>query len=193
MNFDELVKHIKNDGCRIHIYRSRMFIGDAVGTFQDAECGPIIFLATKGWSKAKFTRFLLHEYGHYLQWKDKFWHNIWSVCEAEDIWQRWITYKIELTPIEHQAARNSQLWSEWDAEMRGYNQGKALNIYRFNSKVYLKSALSYMASIKWGWENRKSWNISIPIKHIKNPRILTIDELYAPLTTKELAATKFIK
>ena len=193
MNFDELVKHIKAQGCRVRIYNSRMFIGDAVGSFEPKSCGPIILLATKCWSKARRTRFLLHEYGHFLQWKDGFWDHIWNVCEADELWHKWVNRRLELTSIEHAAARNTQLWSEWDAEMRGYNLGISLEVDNFKPQMYLKEALGYMASIKWSWKNRKSWNISIRPRHIKNPRILTPDELYAPLTSDELVLTHFIK
>jgi len=193
MNFDELVQYIKGEGCRIRIYNSRMFVTEAVGSFEPKAAGPMILLATKGHSKIKYTHILLHEYGHFLQWRCGFWQRMWGICETEDIWYDWVNHKLELTQIEHKAARNTMLVSEWDAEMRGYEQGQQLKIKSFHPEIYLKSALGYMASIKYSWANREDWNVSIQATHINKPRILTPAELFAPLTEGEITLTQFIR
>jgi len=186
MTFDELIAHIKSEGCRVRIYKNRKYVEGSAGTFTVTEAGPIIVMATKGETLKKKTATLLHEYGHFLQWVDGFLPAIESVCDTYDIHWDWIRNRIELTDREWKAARNSMLWIEWDAEVRGYGVGIELGV-KFDPKSYLKGALGYMMSIKWSWECRSDWRMSVQPLHIiqNNPRFLSQKKLFAPLTSRE--------
>jgi len=186
MTFDELIAHVKSEGCRIRIYKNRDYVEGSAGTFTVTEAGPIIVMATRRDTIKKKTATLLHEYGHYLQWLDGFLPAIEAVCQTYDIHWEWIHGRCELTDNEWKAARNSMLWIEWDAEVRGYIAGTELGV-KFDKKSYLKGALGYMMSIKWSWENRNDWRMSIQPTHItlKNPRFLNQKKLFAPLTSSE--------
>jgi len=85
------------------------------------------------------------------------------------------------------------LWIEWDAEMRGYEQGISLNVNNFNKDDYIKGAMAYIISIKWSWDYKSDWEKGVPRKKIKKSKIYTANELFAPLTKTEKDLIKYIK
>ena len=193
MNFDELLAHIKSEGCRVKVWRKKNYIDGSAGTFHVTDSGPIINIATKGEPIKKTMTTLLHEYGHYLQWNDGFLPHIEQICETYDIHYHWIKGNRELTHTEWKAARNTMLWIEWDAEMRGYKKGLELKVEGFDSNYYLKGAIAYIVSIKWSWDNRSDWKLCVPRKYIRGSKPYTSEELFAPLTKAEKAITKRIR
>lgn len=193
MNFDQLLSHIKSEGCRVRVWRKKEYISGSGGTFDVSKSGPIIHLASKGESLKKTTTTLLHEYGHFLQWKDGFLPCIDQVCDTYDLYGQWLDGKRDLTPLEWKTARNAMLWIEWDAEMRGLAQAIELDIRGFDSDYYIRGAMGYMMSIKWSWDNRAIWHKSVQSRHIRKPKIYTTNELFAPLTQPEKVLTKHIK
>ena len=193
MNFDQLLAHIKGEGCRIRVWHKRQYIDGSVGTFDITEAGPIINIAARGESKKRTMNTLLHEYGHYIQWKDGFISCIEAVCPTHELYYHWLKGNRDLSQIELTSARNAMLWIEWDAEMRGYKLGTKLKINGFDPDYYLKGAMAYMISIKWSWANRSDWKICASPYDIKRAKIYSIDELFAPLTRTEKALTKCIR
>ncbi len=191
MNFKQLLAHIKGEGCRVKVWRKKKYVDGALGTFHVTDAGPIINIATKKEPVKKLLTTLLHEYGHFLQWKDGFLQYIESVSEAYDVHYNWLKGG-DLTPAEWQTARNAMLWIEWDAEVRGCREGVRLDVEGFNREYYLKGARSYMMSIKWSWDNRSDWKKCPPRKYIKSSKIYTTKELFAPLTRAEKRLTKFL-
>lgn len=184
MDFKDLVKYIKDDGCRVRIYDDRELIHGAQGTFHTTKHGPIISLATQRTPKKKRVEYLLHEYGHYLQWKEGFDTTIDGICDAYDIWDNWVDEKIELTELEWKVARNSMLAIEGDAEYRALKWGNELGVKHFHAEHHLKGAYSYILAIKWGWLYRSQF-VQCPKRKKLEARVLTKKQLFAPLTRKE--------
>lgn len=184
MDQKELIRYIKDDGCRVRMYRNKKYVNGAFGTFWIADAGPIISIATRGESRKKITNTLLHEYGHYLQWKDGFSDAVEAICDPNITHWEWVRHKIELSKREWKSARNAHLTLEWDAEVRGLNLAEELEIRPFDRDFYLRGAYGYMISIKWSWAYRKNWKRSVQHKYSK-PIMLDSETLYAPLTKKE--------
>lgn len=195
MDFGQLVQYIKDDGCRVVLYKNKECFADkSSGLFHCNDNGPIITLAMKGWKKGNKSRkieLLLHEYGHYMQWKCGFLELCDSLCDAHTIFDRWVSgkdYKQEQINL----AKKVKLWVEWDAEMRAYRFAIKNNIKNFYPVSYLKGANAYMSCIKWGFENRKNF-YQAPARYLFKPEILTPEKLFAPLTKKEKMVLKNIK
>lgn len=184
MNFDELVKYIKGQGCRIRLFKNKENVTGGVGTFHIAEKGPLISLALKSHSKPKRAEYLLHEFGHYQQWVSGFMQILDGICDSYTMWDDWINQKVELTDFEIRTARNTMLAMEWDAELRAIALGNKLNVKHFNKKHHLSGANAYILAIKWGWLNRKDFAQS-PKRKLIEPRVLSKKELFAPLSEKE--------
>lgn len=184
MDFTALVKYIKTQGCRVRIYKNCRQVDGNIGTFHVATKGPLISLATKGCTKKKRVEYLLHEFSHFLQWREGYMQTLDGICDSYHIWDQWIKEKIELTPLEWQVARNSMLAIEWDAEYRAYELGQQLNAKHFDPEYHLKGANAYMLGIKWSWLYRFDFNTAPKRKKIK-PRVLTKKQLFAPLTRRE--------
>lgn len=134
---------------------------------------------------------LLHEYGHFLQWRDGFLGFFDAIGDAHETFDQWWQKKIELNDNEIRMYRNIMLAVEYDAEVRSYNVGKELLVKDFNPEKHLQEAYSYIASIKWAWENRMEW--SDRPEYDKWPaKLLTQEELFAPLTDEENKILKLI-
>ena len=183
MDFKNLVKYIKDVGCRVRLYDKKN-MGDSIGTFHVAECGPIICLATKNMPKKKRVEYLLHEFAHFLQWKDGFMETIDNIFDTYELWDDWVEGKIELTKRERLAGRNAMLAIEWDAEYRAYELGNSLKAEHFDADYHLKGANAYILAIKWGWYHRKNFSTCPKRKKIEG-RVLTKKQLFAKLTRKE--------
>lgn len=155
MKYDELVKYIRSEGCRVYVYKSKEDIyGGSRGTFHENEKGPIICVATRGVDTQRCIETLLHEFGHFLQWKDGFMDYLDSICDAYNVHDRWINKKIELTERELLIIRNTILVMEYDAEKRGCEQGRWLEPEGFTREFYMRGAAAYMDAIKWEFARR---------------------------------------
>jgi len=191
MDFDNLVKYIKSQGCKVYIYRKKKKIDGAIGLFYE-EPVPNIKMATKGLGKRIMMSTLLHEYAHFCQWKDGFSKYLDGICWPHNIHDEWIRGKIELTEREIKMARATMLSVEYDAELRAIDMGNELKPKNFSETYHLKEAQSYMAAIKWSFANRSEWT-KRPCWNLYPAKRLTHDELFAPLTNKEKEILKNIK
>lgn len=177
MDYDGLVQYIREEGCRVYVYRNKEDIyGGSRGTFDYNEKGPVICVATKGVSEDRCVETLLHEFGHFLQWRDGFMQSIDGICDAYALAEKWIKGKIEFSPLELQVVRNTVLIIEYDAERRGYKQGCLLRPDNFDEAFYLQGAAAYMDAIKWEFAHRTG-TTEVPCRSGYEPRLLTIDEL----------------
>jgi hypothetical protein len=127
---------------------------------------------------------MLHEYGHFLQWKDGFMQMLDGVCDSYNIYDAWLAHDVELEHTGWLAARNAMLAMEWDAEMRAINVGTTLEVKHFDSEHHLKGALAYVLCIKWCWKHRKDRRLTPKRKGIK-ASVLTTEKLFSLLTKKE--------
>jgi len=193
MDFEQLTKYIRKQGCRVRIWNSRKYIDGAAGNFDITSHGPLINVATRQETLKKNTETLLHEYGHFLQYKDGMFETMDVICPYAQIHDDWINGRIELCEVAKTATRNTMLFVEWGAEMRAYKAGAKLHIKKFDPMHYLRGAMSYMICIKWSWENRLDWKRCLNRKFIKNPHIYTNKELFAPLTDEEKKLIRHIK
>ena len=184
MNLDDFVKYIKLQGCRVVLYKKKNLVNNSRGTFYVSKYGPIICLALKSRPKKEITSTILHEYGHFLQWKDGYMDIIDNICDYSTLIYDWVKGSVKLTDREITIARNANLAMEWDAEMRGLKANDEFNLDNFNYNYYIKSAYAYMISIKWSWDNKIIYKNSIPARCVKFKK-LTLEELFAPLTPKE--------
>ena len=186
MNFDEMVRYIREDGCRVYVYPNKKTIfGGNSGTFSYNEHGPIIAMASSGRSKYKRMETLLHEYGHFLQYKDGFMQYLDDICDSYEIERIWLAGKVKLTPMELLIARNCMLTMEYDAERRAVQTAEELDVEDFCRDYYVKGAAGYAAAIKWTWA-RKINTTSTPARKLFSSNLLTNEELFAPLTEDEL-------
>jgi hypothetical protein len=192
VNFKEIVKYITAQGCRVRIYKNLKKIHGNTGTFHLANKGPLISLATKGSPKKKRIEYLLHEFGHFLQWRNGYMEVLDSICDSYTLWDEWIAGDVELTDLEWKAARNCMLAMEWNAEVKAYELGRNLRAKHFNADHHLKGANAYILGLKWGWANRRDFESS-PKRKLLTPRLLTQKELFAPLTKQEKQILKKFK
>lgn len=178
MNYDKLVQYIREEGCRVYVYRKKAEIyGGSRGTFDYNEKGPIICVATRGVEFPKRVETLLHEFGHFLQWRDGFMQSLDGICDAYDLEEKWINHKIELGDKELLIVRNTILAMEYDAEKRGFRQGCLLRPDDFDEAFYLRGAAAYMDSIKWSFQRRISTS-DVPGRDNYEPRLLSYEELF---------------
>lgn len=183
MTFDEIVQYIKEDGCRVYVYNKKQTIyGGNRGTFDCNERGPIICMAGKIDSRRRMET-LLHEYGHFLQWKDGFIQYLDGICEVYTLEDKWLSRKVELSPKEIEIARRIMLTIEYDAERRALKAAEFFDADDFHVDWYVRGANSYMAAIKWGWLRRKATSDVLERRHFQ-PVMMTNEELYAPLDEK---------
>lgn len=183
MNYTSLVDYIRAQGCRVRLYNKRL-VNEAKGTFHVTERGPLISIAMKGNNNKKAVEYLLHEYGHYLQWQDGYMDLLDGICDGYELWHQWVKGQIELTALEIKTARNAMLALEWGAECRALALGERLKIKHFDYEHHLKGANAYMLGIKWQWAARANYKASPKRKGLR-PRMLTEAQLFAPLTRKE--------
>lgn len=187
MEYDDLVKYIRCEGCRVYVYRNKNVIyGGSRGTFDYNDKGPIICVATSGVEPERCVETLLHEFGHFLQWRDGFMQALDGICDAYTIEEKWINHKIELNKKEFSVVRNTILAMEYDAEKRGYKQGCLLSPKHFNGDFYLRGAAAYMDSIKWSLKRRIGTS-DVPCRSSYDARLLSYDELFEKLNDKKLA------
>jgi hypothetical protein len=191
MNFDALVKYIKAQGCKVTVYRKKNKVNGSMGEFGE-DPRPHINIAVQGHSKALIASTLLHEYAHFLQWKEGFSRYLDKICLAYTIQYDWLHGNIELTDYERQIARNAMLSIEHDAESRAYNLGVELEVEHFDPIFHLQETQNYMASIKWSWKNRKEWAKRTPHSLWPSEK-MGFNKLFAPLTDTENKILKDIR
>lgn len=184
MDFDSLVKLIKDSGCRVIVYpnKSEFKLSSCTGSFFLTDNGPIIGMCTKGISKIKAKSTLLHEFAHFLQWKTGF------LCRMDDFSDGWTIYEEwakgnEFSPRELLRARNSVLLIEYDAELITLMLGEKLGIDL--GKYYLHAIESYITLIKYAFETKK-FPATAPYKYFKG-RLLSREDLFAPITEHQLS------
>ncbi len=185
MDFKNLVKFIKAQGCKVRIYKKkkRLVESNAIGLFVD-EPHPHILMATKGHSKKEQVSVLLHEYAHFCQWRDGFSKYLDGICWADLLWHDWLENHVELNKREIGMVRNILLSVEYDAEKRSYAMGLELGVEGFDARYHLQEAQSYMASIKWSFAKRKDWK-KRPKWKLFPPEMMSHEKLFAKLTKKE--------
>lgn len=186
MTYDEFVEFIKEDGCRVYVYDKKDSIyGGNRGTFTSNEHGPIICVANKGVTAPKRVETLIHEYAHFLQWKEGFMEMLDGIVDSYALVDDWVEGRIELTARELEIARRAVLTMEYDAEKRAYELGNSMDIDDWKPDLYLRGAASYMDVIKWEFLTR-SWSTYIPNRSSYKAKILTWKELYAPMSEKKI-------
>jgi hypothetical protein len=191
MDFDNLIKYVKAQGCRVTVYKTKKTVHNAIGLFYE-EPYPNIKMAIKGRSKKLVVSTLLHEYAHFCQWMDGFSKYLDGICWSHNVHDEWVRGKIELTEREIEMIRASMLSVEYDAELRAIKIGKELRPDSFDANYHLREAQSYIAAIKWSFGARKEWK-KRPSWRLYPAKQLTHEELFAPLTEKEKEILKGIK
>lgn len=182
MNLTELISFIKLQGCRVTVYRKKRKIGNAIGLFYDDP--PHIKIAIQGRENRQVVSTLLHEYGHFCQFKDGFSGYLDGICWSHNLYEEWINRKIELTDLEKFMIRNVMLTIEYDAEMRAIKLGEELKVEGFDKDYHMADANRYMSMIKWAFANRREFLVKVGAEKY-SPVRLTHVELFAPLTEKE--------
>lgn len=186
MDFNQLVDYVKKDGCVVRLYnRSELKCAQCTGTFDISKRGnPVISIAIRGHTKSELRSLLLHEYAHFLQWRD----GLLEVIEGPGFKEGWDHLDEWLKGKKRSKAqliygRNSALYIEYDAEIRTLELSSKLNVDIGSHKEYIKDANSYMLLIKWCALNRK-WD-DRPAHDDINENIMTLEELLLPLTDRE--------
>lgn len=183
MDFKDLVKFIKAQGCKVYLYKKSKTIEGAYGYFVDAP-KPTIKMALKGLSKKRKTSVLLHEYAHFLQWRDGFSQYLDGICWAQQMFDDWVCGYLELNKREIKMIRNTMLFIEYDADMRALELSNLMNIKSWDSDFHLRDSQSYIGAIKWGWDKRSDWKKRVSYKYWPAKK-MSHKKLFAPLTSKE--------
>jgi hypothetical protein len=187
MTYEQLVQFIREEGCRVYVYKNKDTIhGGCRGTFDHNEKhGPIICVATSNIEPKKKLETLLHEYGHYLQYRDGFMQYVDGITsDCNEVTLKWLAGKIELTDREKLMVRNAMLIMEYDAEKRGYQTGCWLEPEHWDEDFYMQGAAAYMDSIKWEFLYREFSEVAT--RKIYEPKILTLKELLAPMSEEKI-------
>ncbi len=191
MNFKDLVVWVRSQGCKVTVYKKKKKIDGCFGVF-DEDPEPNIKIATKNSSIKKSVSVLLHEYAHFLQWREGFSQYLVGICWPHQVFTDWIDRDVELTEREIKIIRNTMLFVEYDADMRSYEIGITLKPDGFNAEYHLKESYSYAICMKWGWKHRKDWK-KRPNWRLWPSKRLTHKELFAVLTKKQKEILKKIK
>lgn len=177
-----LVEHIRRDGCSVFILDGNIVkISQSAGYFDIEDGKPLIRIARDVKTRLEFTQLLLHEYSHYLQWKDGYLGRVENICNGWDILDRWLAGE-EFSHADLYRARNSILLIEYDAEIRTVKLSRQFKIDIGAS--YLNNAHSYIGSIKNAFRKRE-WGTYTLLN--MNWHKLRVREILAPLTQREIA------
>lgn len=187
MNFWQLVRYIKADGCNLRLYnKSELKMAECPGTFDISKNGnPIISLTTKGHTTRELMQLLLHEYAHYIQWKTGFLHKL----EGENLklgWEvldKWLTKTRNYTGVQLKQARDAVVLIEYDADLRVIDLSRKFSIDIGSHADYMANAYSYVTLLKWAAKHRK-WD-SPPGGSFFDGKIRTPREILAPITEAE--------
>lgn len=177
-----IIAHIKQSGCRVRCYDKHLIDnGQAAGTFHPTPMGGLISIALDGWHQREISVVLLHEFGHFLQWKEGFMAEVDSIIDGWTVFQEWLEGK-KFPAKTLEDALNAILSLEYDAYVRGWDVTKILRIYPCAGAFYWNIAHSYISYIKYAFLTR-TWGTYV-LLHTKR-RPLTIEEVYAPITHSE--------
>jgi hypothetical protein len=187
MNFEQLKQYVKNAGCRLYLYPSKgsLMGGQCAAYFEVKEKnskGPYICMATQGLEETELCELLLHEFAHFLQWKDGTENK--KIDQAYRDWYKWLAGKKKFTEKRIEAIRKMILMHEWDADMRAIELGLKLPVENYDARDVLRGANAYASTIKWSFQSKDTspWT---PARFHFKPRILTKKELLAPLNAKQ--------
>jgi hypothetical protein len=186
VNFYELVSHIRGLGCRVYLYdRKELKVNKCEGTFQVSKKGNPVIAIAMGAFDDDYDRLLtlMHEFCHFLQWKDGFWNDVHKESEGWDVVDKYIRYtrkKIQKEDVKK--AREAVLLLEYDAEIRTLDLARCLSI-DIDSENYIRDANNYILQIKWAIET-KSWKFPAHHEDISST-IMTRKSLLAPLTNRD--------
>jgi|SRR5690606_11846386 len=182
-NLEILAKTIKKNGCALIVEECEIITkSNSAGYFDIEDGSPVIRIAKYGQSMLEFSQLLLHEYAHFLQWKDGFLPAIDDICDGWDILDRWLAGE-EFGHEQLYVARNSILLIEYDAEIRTVELAKKFHI-NIGGASYFNNAHSYISSIKDAFRRRQWGQYTILNMHYRKLKPL---ELLAPLTPREIA------
>jgi hypothetical protein len=185
MNYEGLVKYVRDAGCRVIVYKNKGSLkGDScAGYFERKTKGPFICMAIEGMSEISCCELLIHEFCHYLQWKDG--TETPAIDDAYEDWDKWLTKNKKLTAERIEEIRQVILTHEWDAEIRSVSLGKNLNVKGYRPASILRGANAYMSTIKWSFQTHQTspWT---PERSKFKPLVLTKEELLRPLSEREL-------
>jgi len=184
MNFNDLVRFVRAQGCKVKVHKSSKEIEGALGFFIE-EPYPLIEIAIRDWSKRRNVSTILHEYGHFCQSREGFSRYLDGICWSLNTFEEWIAGDIKLTKREIKMVRAVMLSIEYDAEMRACKLGDDMKPKNWDREFHLKEAYSYIVSIKWAFKHKKNWK-KRPSWKLFPARVLSHEELFAPLTKKEI-------
>ncbi len=187
MQFWQLVSRIKNEGCHVRLYdREEMKVAQCAGTFDISKKGnPLICLAIKGHTRQELLQLLLHEYAHFLQWKEGILHRF----EGKDLklgWDTldlWLGHKKKFSKAQLSWARDAIILIEYDADIRVIEMACELGVDIGSHRTHMANAYSYVTLIKWAAKNRK-WG-SHPGEDYFDGRIRTPKEILSHITPEE--------
>lgn len=159
MQFWQLVRLIKNNGCRVRLYnKDELRLAQCAGTFDITKSGnPLICIATKGHTRQELMQLLLHEYAHFLQWKSGFLHKLEGpdLKDGWDVFDKWFKRIKRYNDKQLKHSRNAIVLIEYDADLRVLVLAKELGIDIGSHKDYIANAYSYVTLIKWAFKNKK--------------------------------------
>jgi len=156
MNVKTLAAFVRSQGCPVRLYNKKILLGqNCAGLFDLNKRGrPYISVAMLG-DKNNPLHVLLHEYCHFLQWKDGYMMKL-EEPGTKDGWtilDDWIKGK-EFSREQLRMARGAILLMEYDAELRTLQKARELGI-KMNKRSHLKDSNGYIESIKKAFETRK--------------------------------------
>lgn len=178
----QIVQRIKEAGCKVRLLNKHFSSKDTLAKFDVGASGrPFISVGIKGMSEHELITVLLHEFGHFLQWKSGFMSKLDSMQDSWTVLNSY-TSGAHIPKKDLKLARKLVLILEYDACKRGAKAFKDLN---FDFKTYWNWAYSYNVAIKATFATGK-----IEYNQFESldcgGRILSKNEILAPLTDDEI-------
>lgn len=187
MTLEEFIRYIKDQGCRVIIYRKKRLFKDQGGDYRGffgwhSAHGPLIQVAAKERPDEEVAAILCHEFAHFLQWKKGLftkWNKQYGGGLEE--FSDWLDGK-NFKKKNIRSILNSILTCEYDAERRGLQIARKLNINIGCETTYIRDANSYMTRIKQTYINRKDVErpplILCEDKFVSRKRLLSLAPLF---------------
>jgi hypothetical protein len=182
MKTQELVKYIRDNGCRVRLYNDRGNFADSSDGYFMREPAPLIAVATKNKSQNLIRLLLCHEYCHFLQWREGFYEELEKQYGTADAYYDWIEGRAN---NKKKALRSMKgvLLLEYDCELRALEFAKTHHINIGARPGNIRRINAYLANIKKDFEDKKCSTFYSTFGF--SSKIPIIEQVLAPLTNEE--------
>jgi len=153
-------KELANQGGKLYLIQQRNFADcDEPAYFDVSNSTPIIKVAVKGRDSFDYLTLVLHEYSHFLQWKEDsvVWNDTFlGIQDVYNIADLWIRREMELTPRTKKRIFEALANLEYDAELRTLSYIEKFGLGEYGDvPKYIREANAYILSYRMSMYARK--------------------------------------